>query len=31
MVRLDSGHFAVADCLDQIADDIKDFYDGNVK
>jgi pimeloyl-ACP methyl ester carboxylesterase len=31
MVRLDSGHFAVEDCLDQIADGIKDFYDSNVK
>lgn len=27
MVRLDSGHFAVEDCLDQIAQGIKDFYD----
>lgn len=30
MVRLDSGHFAVEDCLDQIAQEIKDFYDKQV-
>lgn len=31
LVRLDSGHFAVEDCLDEIASGIKDFYDANVK
>ena len=31
LVRLDSGHFAVEDCLDEIASGIKDFYDTNVK
>jgi len=31
MVRLNSGHFAVEDCLDDIASGIKDFYDTNVK
>jgi len=31
LVRLDSGHFAVEDCLDQIASGIKDFYDANLK
>jgi pimeloyl-ACP methyl ester carboxylesterase len=30
LVRLDSGHFAVEDSLDQIAVNIKDFYDQNV-
>jgi pimeloyl-ACP methyl ester carboxylesterase len=31
MVRLNSGHFAVEDCLDDIVNGIKDFYDTNVK
>ena len=31
MVRLNSGHFAVEDCLDDIVSGIKDFYDTNVK
>jgi len=31
LVRLDSGHFAVEDCLDEIAGGIKDFYDANLK
>ena len=31
MVRLNSGHFAVEDCLDEIVSGIKDFYDTNVK
>jgi len=31
MVRLNSGHFAVEDCLEEIANGIKDFYDTNVK
>ncbi len=31
MARLNSGHFAVEDCLDEIASGIKDFYDTNVK
>ena len=30
LVRLNSGHFAVEDCLDQIAGGIKDFYDEQV-
>ena len=30
LVRLDSGHFAIEDCLDQIAQGIKDFYDQQV-
>ena len=30
MVRLDSGHFAVEDSLDEIAQGIKDFYDKQV-
>lgn len=30
LVRLESGHFAVEDCLDQIAQGIKDFYDKQV-
>jgi pimeloyl-ACP methyl ester carboxylesterase len=30
LVRLDSGHFAVEDCLEQIADEIMTFYDANV-
>jgi pimeloyl-ACP methyl ester carboxylesterase len=30
MVRLDSGQFAVEDCLDEIAQGIKDFYDKQV-
>ena len=29
--RLDAGHFAVEDCLDEIVSGIKDFYDTNVK
>ena len=29
-VPLDSGHFAVEDCLTEIADGIKDFYDSEV-
>jgi pimeloyl-ACP methyl ester carboxylesterase len=29
-VPLDSGHFAVEDCLTKIADGIKDFYDSEV-
>jgi pimeloyl-ACP methyl ester carboxylesterase len=29
--RLDSGHFAVEDCLDVIAQNIKRFYDEKVK
>jgi len=31
LVRLVSGHFAAEDCLDQIAESIKDFYDRAVK
>jgi pimeloyl-ACP methyl ester carboxylesterase len=31
LIRLDSGHFAVEDCLDEIAGGIKDFYDTRVK
>ncbi|HET6740803.1 MAG TPA: alpha/beta hydrolase [Kribbella sp.] len=31
LVRLDSGHFALEDCLDQIADEIRTFYDESVK
>ena len=31
MVRLNSGHFAVEDCLDDIASGIKNFYDTTVK
>ena len=31
MVRLHSGHFAIEDCLDEIASGIKNFYDTNVK
>ena len=31
MHRLDSGHFAVEDCLDQIARNIERFYDEKVK
>jgi pimeloyl-ACP methyl ester carboxylesterase len=31
LIRLDSGHFAVEDCLDEIAGGIKDFYDTHVK
>ena len=31
MHRLDSGHFAVEDCLDQIARNIERFYDERVK
>jgi hypothetical protein len=27
---LDSGHFAVEDCLDQIVEEIGAFYEGNV-
>jgi pimeloyl-ACP methyl ester carboxylesterase len=30
LVPLDSGHFAVEDCLDQIAGGIRDFYDQQV-
>jgi pimeloyl-ACP methyl ester carboxylesterase len=30
LVRLDSGHFAVEDCLEQIAQGIVDFYDTQV-
>ena len=30
LVRLDSGHFAVEDCLGQIAEEILAFYDANV-
>jgi pimeloyl-ACP methyl ester carboxylesterase len=30
LVRLDSGHFAVEDCLEQIAEEIMTFYDANV-
>jgi hypothetical protein len=30
LVRLESGHFAVEDSLDQIAEGIKDFYDKQV-
>jgi hypothetical protein len=30
-VRLESGHFAVEDRLDEIADGIKEFYDTNVR
>ena len=30
IVRLDSGHFAVEDCLEQITDEIVAFYDGSV-
>jgi pimeloyl-ACP methyl ester carboxylesterase len=31
LVRLDSGHFAVEDCLPQIVDGINNFYEENVK
>jgi len=31
MVRLNSGHFAVEDCLDEIVRSVKEFYDTNVK
>ena len=31
MVRLNSGHFAVEDCLDVIASGIKNFYRDNVE
>jgi pimeloyl-ACP methyl ester carboxylesterase len=31
LIRLDSGHFAVEDCLNEIAQGIKDFYDTKVK
>jgi pimeloyl-ACP methyl ester carboxylesterase len=31
IVRLSSGHFALEDCLDEIAGGIKDFYDTTVK
>ncbi len=31
MVRLNSGHFAVEDYLDEIVSGVKDFYDTNVK
>jgi pimeloyl-ACP methyl ester carboxylesterase len=31
MHRLDSGHFAVEDCLDDIAGGMKAFYDGKVR
>ena len=31
LVRLDSGHFAVEDCLQEIASGIKDFYDQQVR
>jgi pimeloyl-ACP methyl ester carboxylesterase len=31
LVRLDSGHFAVEDCLEDIVTGIKDFYDAQVK
>jgi hypothetical protein len=31
MVRLNSGHFAVEDCLDEIVSGIRDIYDTNVK
>jgi hypothetical protein len=30
MHRLDSGHFAVEDCLEQIATNIQRFYDEKV-
>jgi hypothetical protein len=30
-VRLESGHFAVEDRLDEIAGGIKEFYDTNVR
>jgi pimeloyl-ACP methyl ester carboxylesterase len=29
--RLESGHFAVEDCLDEIAGGTKEFYDTNVR
>jgi pimeloyl-ACP methyl ester carboxylesterase len=31
LVRLDSGHFAVEDCLQEIASGVKDFYDQQVR
>ena len=31
LVRLDSGHFAVEDCLDQITESIMRFYDTKVR
>jgi hypothetical protein len=31
LLRLDSGHFAVEDCLEEIASGIKDFYDKQVR
>jgi len=31
LVRLDSGHFAVEDCLEEIVDGINSFYDETVK
>src|SRR6202020_3388025 len=31
LVRLDSGHFAVEDCLQEIASGITDFYDKQVR
>jgi pimeloyl-ACP methyl ester carboxylesterase len=31
LVRLDSGHFAVLDCLEEIVDGISSFYDESVK
>ena len=30
LVRLDSGHFAVEDCLEQIAEEIRTFHEGSV-
>jgi pimeloyl-ACP methyl ester carboxylesterase len=30
LVRLDSGHFAVEDCLEQIAEEIRTFHEGTV-
>ena len=31
LVRLESGHFATEDCLDEIAEGIKNFYDREIK
>ena len=31
LVPLDSGHFAVEDCLEAIAQGIRDFYDQQVR
>jgi pimeloyl-ACP methyl ester carboxylesterase len=31
LIRLDSGHFAVEDCLEQIAEGIKEFFDNQVR